>query len=146
MKKFLSILLCCTFALTISACGGSGNDTTEKKDEKVEEKQPTDLTGTWVSEASDGTYQEAVIKDGKIEINWVNDEEKTKSLYWIGSCDAPTSYVEEYSWTSKGDIEKMKSSLLASSDKTKDFKYSNDVLSYEASAFGTTKTVEMKRK
>ena len=35
--------------------------------------------------------------------------------------------------------------MLASSDATKAFKYENGVLSYEASAMGTTTTVKMER-
>ena len=76
----------------------------------------------------------------------MNDEEKTKSLYWIGTYEAPTSAVDEFKWTSKGDTEAMSSALMASQDETKDFSYKDGVLSYKASAMGTTKTVEMKKK
>ena len=37
------------------------------------------------------------------------------------------------------------SALLASGDETKTFTYENGILSYEASALGTTTTVKMER-
>ncbi len=147
MKKILSILACFTLVFTLAACSSSSDtDKSKSNGTAQKEEQPTDLTGTWVSEANDGSYQEAVISDGTIEINWVNDEEKTKSLYWSGTYEAPTKAVDEFNWTSKGDTEKMSSALMASQDETKDFSYKDGVLSYEASALGTTKTVEMTKK
>lgn len=147
MKKVLSILACFTLVFTLAACSSSSDTDKNKSNEPTQkEEQPTDLTGTWVSEANGGSYQEAVISDGTIEINWVNDEEKTKSLYWSGTYEAPTKAVDEFNWTSKGDTEKMSNAIMASQDKAKDFSYKDGVLSYEASALGTTKTVEMKKK
>ena len=78
-----------------------------------------------------------------VEINWISDGGKTKSIYWVGTYTAPTEFVEEYSWTSERDKEKTDSALLASTDDTKDFLYSNEKISYEASAMGTTTTVEL---
>ncbi len=146
MKKILSTLLCASMLFVLGACGNSSGSDEKQTDNTVQkEEKPTDLTGTWVSEANEGSYQEATISDDTIEINWVNDEEKTKSLYWIGTYEAPTSAVDEFKWTSKGDTEAMSSALMASQDETKDFSYKDGVLSYEASAMGTTKTVEMKK-
>ena len=67
----------------------------------------------------------------------------TKSLYWAGSYIAPESAVTEYSWTSENDTEKTGSALLASGDDTKEFTYKDGVISYEASAMGTTKTMKL---
>lgn len=127
-KRFLMLLFLATMVFT--ACGNSS-------------KEPTDLTGTWKSEDNNGAYMEAVISGDSIEINWVSDGGKTKSIYWVGTYTAPTEYVKEYSWTSERDKEKTDSALLASTADTKDFLYSDGKISYEASALGTTTTVEL---
>lgn len=147
-KKIVTLLTATTLALSISACGGNNNDNgTKEPDTKTtattEEQTPTDLTGTWHSEENDGSYQEAIITENAIEINWVSDGGKTKSLYWAGTYTAPTEYTQKYSWISKNDTEKTDSALLASSDETKEFTYENGKISYEASALGTTTTIEL---
>ncbi len=86
---------------------------------------------------------EAVIKGKSITINWVSDGGDTESLYWKGSYKAPADDVDSYEWTSKGDTKAMSTSLLASTDETKDFVYKDGQLTYKASALGTTKTVRM---
>ena len=78
-----------------------------------------------------------------IEINWVSDGGNTKSLYWAGTYVAPTEPTNDYAWTSENDKEKTGMALLASSDDTKEFTYKDGVISYEASAMGTTKKVEL---
>ena len=108
-------------------------------------KGTTDLTGTWTSENNDGSYQEAVITENSIEINWVTDDGATKSVYWVGTYTAPTDPITEYAWTSERDKEKTDNALLASTDDTKDFSYKDGVLSYQVSAMGTTTTMELKR-
>ena len=130
MKK---IIFVAALALTVlTACGS-----------KAKAEAASDLTGTWVSEKSGDSYQEAVITADSIEINWMSKD--SKSLYWAGTYVAPDSAVSEYSWTSENDKEKTGSALLASGDDTKEFTYKNGVISYEASALGTTKTVELKK-
>lgn len=126
MKKTIFALALAVSMLT--ACGGKAEAT-------------SDLTGTWTSEKSGDSYQEAVITDNYIEINWMSKD--TKSLYWAGSYIAPESAVTEYSWTSENDTEKTGSALLASGDDTKEFTYKDGVISYEASAMGTTKTITL---
>ena len=113
--------------------------------EEKEPEEPTDLTGTWQSEENDGSYQEAVISDDRIEINWVSDGGDTKSIYWIGTYEAPTEAVDEYSWTSERNKEETDTALLASTDDTKEFTYKDGVISYEASALGTTTTVKLSK-
>lgn len=148
-KKLVALLFCGVLAMSVTACGGTESETgsdknAESTDNKKEEKKdPTDLTGTWKSEETNGSYQEAVIAEDTIEINWVSDGGNTKSLYWAGTYVAPTEYVNEYSWTSENDKEKTGSALLASGDDTKEFSYKDGKISYEASAMGTTKTVEL---
>ena len=70
----------------------------------------------------------------------------TKSLYWAGSFDTPTTAGKTYSWTSKNDKTQTENAMLASGDDTKVFKYDNGVLSYEASALGSTTTIKLERK
>lgn len=145
-KKIVAMLLVGAMALSITACGGdaepSKNNET-KTESTTEKKEPLDLTGTWKSEEVEGSYQEATISDSVIEINWVSDGGNTKSLYWAGTYVAPAESTDEYSWISENDKEKTGTALLASSDDTKDFTYKDGVISYEASAMGTTKKVEL---
>lgn len=148
-KRILAILLAGMMAISATACGGSNDsssdpDSASNSSEQLEEpEEPTDLTGTWKSEENDGSYQEAVITTDRIEINWVSDGGDTKSIYWIGTYEAPTEAVDEYFWTSERNKEETDTALLASTDDTKDFTYKDGVISYEASALGTTKTVEL---
>ena len=150
MKKKVIMLLMAT-TLVMSGCGnssstsGTGNESDKSAQvaETETEKEPLDLTGTWTSEDNDGSWMEAVVSDGVITINWVSDNGDTKSIYWVGTYDAPTEYVEEYSWTSERDKEKTDSALMASTDDTKDFSYTNDEITYEASALGTTTTIHL---
>lgn len=86
-----------------------------------------------------------MIDDGAITINWVSNGGDTKSLYWAGTYEAPTSDTESYSWVSENDTSQTDKAPLASTAETKDFKYDNGVLSYEATAMGTTTTVKMER-
>ena len=88
---------------------------------------------------------EATISEDAITVNWVFEDEDSVSLYWAGSYVAPTEPGDEYSWTSENDTSQTDTALLASTAETKDFSYSDGVLSFEASAMGTTMTVEMER-
>lgn len=145
-KKIVAIMLAGIMALSATACGKSNSDSSNKDSSSTtaeQLKKPTDLTGTWKSSENNGTYQEAIISENKIEINWVSDEGKTKSIYWIGTYEAPTEDVDTYSWTSERNKEETDSALLASTDDTKDFNYKDGIISYEASALGTTTTVEL---
>jgi len=148
-KRVLALMFVLAVGTMLTACGESKQSNNEKNNTKTEtvekKKEPTDLTGTWKSEDNDGSYQEAVISDGYIEINWVSDGGNTKSLYWAGSYTAPSEYVEEYSWTSTNDQEKTSSALLASSDETKEFSYKDGKISYEVSALGSTTTMFLEK-
>lgn len=148
-KKLVAIMMISAIALTFSACGGNSDNAGASyqtvSEEEKEPEEPTDLTGTWQSEENDGSYQEAVISEDSIEINWVSDGGDTKSIYWIGTYEAPTEAVDEYSWTSERNKEETDTALLASTDDTKEFTYKDGVISYEASALGTTTTVELSK-
>lgn len=143
-KKIVALFL--TVALCAFTIGCESNTNESKSDDttaKEEVKEPTDLTGTWASEENDGSYQEAIITENTIEINWVSDGGKTKSIYWIGTYEAPTDSTDKYSWTSERDKEKTDSALLASQDDTKSFAYEDKKISYEVSLMGTTSTMEL---
>lgn len=132
MKKKLLITLTMTAMLFAVACGnGNGG------------KEIPDLSGTWKSKDNDGSYQEATIAEDTIEINWVSDGGKTKSIYWVGTYTAPTEPAETYEWISERDKDKTDSALLASTDDSKTFTYSKGKISYEVSALGTTTTLEL---
>lgn len=143
-KKIITLFLTVTLCAFATGCGSNTNES--KSDDttaKEEVKEPTDLTGTWTSEENDGSYQEAIITENTIEINWVSDGGKTKSIYWIGTYEAPTDSTDKYSWTSERDKEKTDSALLASQDDTKSFAYEDKKISYEVSLMGTTSTMEL---
>lgn len=140
----------CVVALcaTLAACGGSGKDTssTPVESQSTSQEQPANLDGKWTqtNANSDGMRMDAEIAGDTITVNWVQPE--STSLYWVGSYEAPTA-AGDWSWTSKGDTEKMASALLASGDDAKEFHYTaaSDEISFEATAMGTTVTVRMKR-
>ena len=150
MKKLLSLALIGALALSLTACGNSSSKdnpssketTTTKKEEK---KEPLNLTGTWKSDENEGTWMEATISDNVISIDWVTDEGKTKATYWVGSYDAPTTDVNQYKWTSNNNHEQTETSILASTDDTKEFSYNNGIISFTASMQGVSKTFELKK-
>ena len=155
MKKLAIITLCVALLITVfTGCGSTptssdnGDNTPANSTEsKTPEKQIPDLTGEWKQTKSkaDDTYQAATISGDTIEIYWVSDNGDTKSLYWAGSFVAPTTADEPYIWASENDHSKTDSAMLASSDDTKTMTYQNGVLSYEASAMGTTTTVKLEK-
>lgn len=161
MKQLKSLgVMACVFALcaTLAACGGSdqasssaGKSQSTSQGSTAQEstapvEQPANLDGKWTqtNANSDGMRMDAEIAGGTITVNWVQPD--STSLYWTGSYEAPTA-PGDWSWTSKGDTEKMASALLASQDDAKKFHYtaSSDELSFDATAMGTTVTVRMKR-
>lgn len=150
-KKILTAMIAAAILAMLTACGGTAstdNGSAENTaSQKAEEKQPADLTGDWkqVNSSSDDSYQQATISGDTIEIYWVSDNGDTKSLYWAGSFEAPTTADEPYSWESKNDHDKTDSALMASSDDTKKFTYEKNQISYEASALGTTATIRLEK-
>ncbi len=110
------------------------------KSEKI-----SDLSGTWRSQENNGSYQEAVISDGEIVINWVSDNGDTVSLYWVGTYEKPDKNTNNYTWISKADVERTEFALLASQDAEKEFVYENGVISYETSFMGTTAKMKLEK-
>lgn len=155
MKKLAIITLGVALLITLftgcsstpTSSGNGDNTPASSTESKTPEKQIPDLTGEWKqsNSKSNDTYQAATISGDTIEIYWVSDNGDTKSLYWAGSFIAPTTADEPYKWDSKNDHSKTENALLASSDDTKTMTYQNGVLSYEASALGTTTTVKLEK-
>lgn len=129
------------FALSVTSCADQGSSAESPTSSVATETAP-DLTGTWKQIEADSNYQEAVIDDETITINWVSDEDKSKSLYWTGTFEAPDS-AGTYTWESQGDMEAMESALLASTSESKTFSYEDDLITYEVSAMGTTTTMQL---
>ncbi len=152
-KKILTAMIAAALLAMLTACGGTASTSTDNgsaqntASQKAEEKQPADLTGDWkqVNSSSDDSYQQATISGDTIEIYWISDNGDSKSLYWAGSFEAPTTADEPYSWESKNDHDKTDSALMASSDDTKKFTYEKNQISYEASAMGTTTTIRLEK-
>lgn len=155
MKKTTIITSCMALLIILfTGCsstpkdsGNSDKTPANATESKAPEKQVPDLTGEWkqANSKSKESYQAATISGDTIEIYWVSDNGDTKSLYWTGSFVAPTTADAPYKWDSKNDHSKTENALLASSDDTKTMTYQNGLLSYEASAMGTTTTVKLEK-
>jgi hypothetical protein len=138
----------------LSACGNGSSTATGSSDKSSSQSEtkapapkpkPLDLTGKWKEKnPSKNMTMKAVITEGTIVINWVQSGGDTM-IFWDGSYKAPTDASTIYSWTSTGDTAKMGDSLLGSSDKTKDFSYSNGALTFKVTMMGTTVTATMVR-
>lgn len=144
MKKLFTLALMIILCLSLTACGGtpqtSGN-------EDASTQTPPNLVGEWkqTNSNSEDSWQAATIEGNTITVYWVSDNGDTKSLYWAGTFDAPTTTEEPYTWSSINDTEQTASALLASGDETKSFTYEDGEVSYEASALGTTTTVRLEK-
>ncbi|WP_253610819.1 hypothetical protein [Bifidobacterium pseudolongum] len=153
LKSLGAVACVVTLCATFTACGSDGGQASSasKEPQKSQEsstpvEKPADLDGKWTqtNANSETMRMDAEIAGGTITVNWVQPD--STSLYWTGLYEAPTA-PGDWSWTSKGDTEKMASALLASQDDAKEFHYtaSSDDLSFDATAMGTTVTVRMKR-
>lgn len=149
-KKFFAALLGVAMCLSLAACGGdtqtSGSGSQNGGSSQPQVEQPADLTGTWkqINSNSEETWQEAIIQADTITVSWVMDNGDSTALYWAGTFQAP-SEPGDYSWDSVNDTQQTGMAILASGDETKTFTYSEEQLSYEVSALGTTTTVRMEK-
>lgn len=111
-----------------------------------EQAAPADLTGEWVEESANaGGTQTATITADTISIDWVNTDDGTTAVYWIGTYAAPAK-AGDFTWTSTRDQAATDSALLASTDPTKDFTFAGGKLSYKVTAMGVSKNVTLVRK
>lgn len=100
-----------------------------------------DLTGYWIQQGYKDreSYMYGTVSGSTIEIYW-DMNVLGSALYWAGSYKAPVS-AESYSWDSINDKARTDKSLFGSDADTKTFTYSENQISYEASAFGETGTI-----
>ncbi|MDJ0306783.1 hypothetical protein [Dehalobacter sp.] len=145
MKKAAITVLC--VALLLALIAGCGSEPTSSINNGNTSKQIPNLAGEWkqTNSKSKDSYQAASINGNIIEIYWISNNGDTKSLYWAGSFVAPTTADEPYKWDSENDHSKTNNAMLASSAGTKTITYQNGILSYEASALGTTTTVKLEK-
>lgn len=108
---------------------------------------PPNLVGEWkeVVDAKADSYHGIYIFDGVIEIYWVSDGGKSRTLYWAGTYEAPTDGQEPYTWESHNDTRRTSAALLASGDSVKEFTYKNGKLSYSADVLGVTAKIEAEK-
>lgn len=152
MKKTLALTAAAALMLGLTACdasedsnAGSPAAQAETSSAPAVEKAPS-LDGTWkqTNSESEDSYQEATIEGDTITVNWISNNGDTKSLYWVGTFEAPATTAKT-TITSQGDTEQMSTAMMASSSETKDFTYEDEELSYELTALGTTTTVRMEK-
>ena len=148
----LSLLAIALASLVLAGCSAKTDDSsaptsaTDSQSTAPAVESAPDLSGDWkqTNSQSEDSYQAATITGNAIEINWVSDNGDTRSLYWAGTFEAPTT-PGSFSWDSVNDTVKTDVAMLASGDPTKTFTYDNGEISYEASALGTTMTVRLGR-
>ncbi|MCQ9367326.1 hypothetical protein NQ036_03575 [Brevibacterium sp. 91QC2O2] len=144
--KLAAVAASATLLLTACSSSPAADAGSSNAGVTAEAAVAPDLTGAWEQKDVDQSgYQEATITKKTITIYWISDDQKTKSLYWAGSFTAPKT-AGDYTWVSKNDKDKTAKSLLASDDKTKEFTYKDDIISYKASAMGSEMTIELKKK
>ncbi|WEV42503.1 hypothetical protein OZX57_03460 [Bifidobacterium sp. ESL0682] len=147
LKKMAVVVVSWVMLLGFAACGASSQSDASKGASSSQTRpatKPANLIGTWkqTNSSSKDEMMEATVTVDSIEINWVKPDQK--SLYWKGTFTAPTK-AGAYSWTSQGDTETMKKSIMASQDATKKFTYDGKQLTYAQSALGTTSTIRMSK-
>ena len=145
VKKLIALGFVSFFALT--GCSSPATSTPDAPAEVVEEAQPLNLDGTWVQTNNSGdiAYHEATIAGEVMTIDWVNEEDESRSIYWIGTFPIPETTDDAYTWTSVRDQEATASALLSAQVDSKDFAYENGEIVYEMTALGTTKTIRLER-
>lgn len=164
-KKLLATIMSVLLVASLGACSSAetsssvpessapavsavdSEEATEATSEVEPTPEPISLDGTWVqvNNASEDSYQEAVISGDTITVNWVTASTDTKSLYWAGSVEIPENAGDSFSWDSQNDTEQTQAAIMASGDDTKTFTYENGQISYDVSAMGMTQTVRLEK-
>ncbi len=151
MKKILA-LATLPLCLVIASCSSQPvsdatatdtNPTTSNS--QTAAPKPISLNGDWKQKNSmdDDAYQLATIDGDVISIDWVTNNGDTKSIYWVGSFEAPKDAADSFTWTSTRDRKATDNALMASGDSNKKFTYNNGEISYEAGILGTSTTVRL---
>lgn len=147
--KIAAIATSAALALTLAGCASDGGSTDGgQQPAQAEQKAKLSLDGKWKQTNSndpENAWMAATIEGDTITVNWVSDGGDTESIFWVGSYEAPDTTDDAYDFTSTRDAAATDNALLASTDDTKDFSYSNGVLSYKVTMMGTSTTVKLER-
>lgn len=148
-RAIASVIVSGALAMTLAGCStDSGSDSSGGQQAQSEQKAKLSLDGKWKQTNSNdpkSSWMEATIEGGTVSVDWVTSGGSSKSVYWVGSYDAPDTTEDSYSFTSKRDASATDGALLASTADDKDFSYSGGVLSCEVTMLGTTTTVTFDR-
>lgn len=140
MKKLFVFLLVLISAMFIAGCSSPAVDdaTPVAKPAPVTTttEAPVSWNGTWTADGFS-----AVIKEDVITISIVDKD--TSSLYWQGTWDAAAKAKDGVKVVSNADVDALSMSMLGSQDKTKEFTYSDDELTFSMSMMGTTRTIRL---
>lgn len=149
-KTIATVTLLALLGVGTAACSapaGSDDaktDTSSAAPEEVEEApEPVDLTGEWkqTNSGAEDSFQSATITGENIEVYW--NAPDMQAIYWAGTIEVPADGSTSFTWDSVNDKAKTDNALMASSDDTKTFTYTDGELSYEVTALGTTTTVRL---
>lgn len=106
----------------------------------TDDTTPRDLNGTYVY-TGDGSAMVGEVKDGTILINLQSRDDS--SLYWSG--DFAKTAMTGDKVVSNANKEQLSRSMTGSVDPTKEFTIDGDTITFQMSAMGMTKTVELKK-
>lgn len=139
MKRLFSLFIVAISFIAMVACNEKPISSTAPKS--------LNLFGQWeqIDSEFEGLHQGAVISGNTIEIYWIDDESDTRILYWSGTFSTPESAEESYSWISRNNTKKSELSLGASLDKTKEFMYNDNQISYSTTSGDFTCIVRLEK-
>lgn len=149
-KTIATVALLALLGVGTAACSAptgsddANTDTSSAAPEEVEEApEPVDLTGGWkqTNSGAEDSFQSATITGENIEVYW--NAPDMQAIYWAGTIEVPSDGSTSFTWDSVNDKAKTDNALMASSDDTKTFTYTDGELSYEVTALGTTTTVRL---
>ncbi len=121
-------------------------DTTEAVEDTTEAvSEDTGLSGNWIQKDAESAdnYQIGYIRDGVIELYWMQEDGTPGNLYWSGSFEEPEEETDSFTWESVNDKRKTGYALMASQEETKTFAYENEEISYEVSILGQDVTINL---
>ena len=149
LEAVASVLVSGALAVTLAGCSaGGGSADNGQQPTQAEQQAKLSLDGEWKQTNSNdpkNSWMEATIDGGTVSVDWVTGGGSSKSVYWVGSYDAPDTTGDSYSFTSRRDASATDGALLASTADEKEFSYSGGVLSCEVTMLGTTTTVTFER-
>jgi len=128
LKKLFALVLVIFAAIALTGCGGSAS------------AEPTNMNGTYVY-TDDGFAMVGEVKDGTILINLrLRDD---TGLYWSGDFKSVAKDGDVF--TSKANVEQLKTSLFGSQDTAKEFKIVDGKITFQFKIMGTSRTIELEK-